>query len=60
MWKDVFALHPAGCCARQSLREAPRVHNPYNRGWMPFTEQYDLAVVGAGHAGCEAAMAAAR
>ncbi|HVC46226.1 MAG TPA: tRNA uridine-5-carboxymethylaminomethyl(34) synthesis enzyme MnmG [Terracidiphilus sp.] len=27
---------------------------------MPFTEQYDLAVVGAGHAGCEAAMAAAR
>jgi len=27
---------------------------------MPFTEQYDVAVVGAGHAGCEAAMAAAR
>jgi tRNA uridine 5-carboxymethylaminomethyl modification enzyme len=27
---------------------------------MPFTEQYDIAVVGAGHAGCEAAMAAAR
>jgi tRNA uridine 5-carboxymethylaminomethyl modification enzyme len=27
---------------------------------MPFTEQYDLAIVGAGHAGCEAAMAAAR
>jgi len=27
---------------------------------MAFTEQYDLAVVGAGHAGCEAAMAAAR
>src|SRR5438067_10325592 len=25
-----------------------------------FTEQYDVAVVGAGHAGCEAAMAAAR
>jgi tRNA uridine 5-carboxymethylaminomethyl modification enzyme len=25
-----------------------------------FTEQYDLVVVGAGHAGCEAAMAAAR
>jgi tRNA uridine 5-carboxymethylaminomethyl modification enzyme len=27
---------------------------------MPVTEQYDVAVVGAGHAGCEAAMAAAR
>ena len=27
---------------------------------MPFTEHYDVAVVGAGHAGCEAAMAAAR
>ncbi len=27
---------------------------------MAFTEQYDVAVVGAGHAGCEAAMAAAR
>ena len=27
---------------------------------MAFTEQYDLIVVGAGHAGCEAAMAAAR
>jgi tRNA uridine 5-carboxymethylaminomethyl modification enzyme len=27
---------------------------------MSFTEQFDVAVVGAGHAGCEAAMAAAR
>ncbi len=27
---------------------------------MPFTEQFDVAVVGAGHAGCEAAVAAAR
>ena len=27
---------------------------------MPFTEQYDVAIVGAGHAGCEAAMSAAR
>ena len=27
---------------------------------MSFTEQYDVAVVGAGHAGCEAAMATAR
>src|SRR6185503_8544464 len=27
---------------------------------MAFTEQYDIAVVGAGHAGCEAAMASAR
>src|SRR6195952_4800391 len=27
---------------------------------MPYTEQYDVVIVGAGHAGCEAAMAAAR
>ncbi|HZS28028.1 MAG TPA: tRNA uridine-5-carboxymethylaminomethyl(34) synthesis enzyme MnmG [Candidatus Angelobacter sp.] len=27
---------------------------------MKFTEQYDVVVVGAGHAGCEAAMSAAR
>jgi tRNA uridine 5-carboxymethylaminomethyl modification enzyme len=27
---------------------------------MPFIEQYDVVIVGAGHAGCEAAMAAAR
>ncbi|HTZ58252.1 MAG TPA: tRNA uridine-5-carboxymethylaminomethyl(34) synthesis enzyme MnmG [Acidobacteriaceae bacterium] len=27
---------------------------------MPFTERYDVVVVGAGHAGCEAAMASAR
>ena len=27
---------------------------------MSFTEQYDVVVVGAGHAGCEAAMASAR
>ena len=29
-------------------------------GVMPFTEEYDVVVVGAGHAGCEASMAAAR
>src|ERR1700752_3237174 len=29
-------------------------------GTMPFTEHFDVVVVGAGHAGCEAAMAAAR
>ena len=27
---------------------------------MQFTEQFDVVVVGAGHAGCEAAMASAR
>src|SRR5438270_11409293 len=29
-------------------------------GGMAFTEQFDVVVVGAGHAGCEAAMASAR
>jgi tRNA uridine 5-carboxymethylaminomethyl modification enzyme len=27
---------------------------------MPFTERYDIVIVGAGHAGCEAAVAASR
>ena len=31
-----------------------------NPGLHSFTEQYEVVVVGAGHAGCEAAMAAAR
>jgi tRNA uridine 5-carboxymethylaminomethyl modification enzyme len=31
-----------------------------NASEMHFTEQFDVVVVGAGHAGCEAAMAAAR
>jgi tRNA uridine 5-carboxymethylaminomethyl modification enzyme len=33
---------------------------PLQYSQMAFQEQYDVAVVGAGHAGCEAAMAAAR
>lgn len=36
------------------------MENPYNTERMAFTEQYDVVVVGAGHAGCEAAMASAR
>ncbi len=36
------------------------VASPYNKTGMSFQEHYDVAVVGAGHAGCEAAMAAAR
>ena len=28
--------------------------------WMPFSEQFDVLIVGAGHAGCEAAAASAR
>jgi tRNA uridine 5-carboxymethylaminomethyl modification enzyme len=32
----------------------------FGRGVMGFTEEFDVVVVGAGHAGCEAAMAAAR
>jgi tRNA uridine 5-carboxymethylaminomethyl modification enzyme len=31
-----------------------------DQAMVQFTEQYDVVVVGAGHAGCEAAMAAAR
>jgi tRNA uridine 5-carboxymethylaminomethyl modification enzyme len=31
-----------------------------NHALMQFTEQFDVVVVGAGHAGCEAAMASAR
>ena len=27
---------------------------------VSYTEQYDVVIVGAGHAGCEAAMASAR
>src|SRR6202049_84046 len=33
---------------------------PGGKVCMQFTEQFDLVVVGAGHAGCEAAVAAAR
>src|SRR5665213_3300364 len=33
---------------------------PRRMGMMGFTEEFDVVVVGAGHAGCEAAMAAAR
>ena len=46
------------------LREATRIRRIELQACFPFlmafTEQYDVAVVGAGHAGCEAAMAAAR
>ena len=42
------------------MRLPRKTRIPYNKYCMPFIEQYDVAVVGAGHAGCEAAMAAAR
>jgi tRNA uridine 5-carboxymethylaminomethyl modification enzyme len=42
----------------QELRSASHIHK--NKLMQKFTEQYDIVVVGAGHAGCEAAMAAAR
>jgi len=45
---------------RLDAARAPNIANPYNKEGMAFTEQYDVVVVGAGHAGCEAAMASAR
>src|ERR1039457_7078893 len=41
-------------------RLAPVIAESVEEDWMAFTEQYDVVVVGAGHAGCEAAMAASR
>jgi tRNA uridine 5-carboxymethylaminomethyl modification enzyme len=38
----------------------PRFLRRHRLDLMPFTEQFDVVVVGAGHAGCEAAMASAR
>jgi tRNA uridine 5-carboxymethylaminomethyl modification enzyme len=37
-----------------------KIHIPSRMGRVRFTEQFDVVIVGAGHAGCEAAMAAAR
>jgi tRNA uridine 5-carboxymethylaminomethyl modification enzyme len=37
-----------------------QARNPQDYSMPTFTEQFDVVVVGAGHAGCEAAMAAAR
>ena len=51
------------CSAHDKSKVSPTQNRPASPGKierMSFTEQYDVAVVGAGHAGCEAAMAAAR
>src|SRR2546427_9361151 len=48
---------------RAARRNPERSEGPSRAGRelrMEFTEQFDVVVVGAGHAGCEAAMAAAR
>src|SRR5881398_2346672 len=45
-------------CQRWNWR--PSRYNQSNGLSMHFSEQFDVVVVGAGHAGCEAAMAAAR
>ena len=41
------------------MSDQPRKHLELSEG-MQFTEKFDIVVVGAGHAGCEAAMACAR
>src|SRR5437868_399535 len=41
------------------MSDQPRKHLELSEG-MEFTEKFDIVVVGAGHAGCEAAMACAR
>jgi tRNA uridine 5-carboxymethylaminomethyl modification enzyme len=42
------------------VRKNPEARAGSNRRSMQFTENFDVVVVGAGHAGCEAAMASAR
>ncbi|HUC30562.1 MAG TPA: tRNA uridine-5-carboxymethylaminomethyl(34) synthesis enzyme MnmG, partial [Candidatus Acidoferrum sp.] len=42
------------------MKEKKRKESGVHAMLMQFTEQFDVVIVGAGHAGCEAAMAAAR
>jgi tRNA uridine 5-carboxymethylaminomethyl modification enzyme len=62
-WAHAKALSYHGLAAkpRPAVRAAwmATPGHYYDKG-MAFTEQYDIVVVGAGHAGCEAAVAAAR
>ncbi len=44
----------------QSITAEPRTLNPEARFMTVYSNTYDIIVVGAGHAGCEAALAAAR
>ena len=54
---DKGILAPGKASARQLIKYE---ESGAFRIGMQFTEQFDVVVVGAGHAGCEAAMAAAR
>ncbi len=46
--------------SRDEIFRQPLESGVSSSSQMQFTEQFDVVVVGAGHAGCEAAMAAAR
>jgi tRNA uridine 5-carboxymethylaminomethyl modification enzyme len=70
VWRavNVYRRRLAGCrasilarrpCYNQQEGLAATVHG-FCTTPMPFDEHFDVVVVGAGHAGCEAAMAAAR
>src|SRR5438270_10157684 len=68
MWSWSARATPGARLSRSAGVRAGRRNPERSRGTLPsnsdfkmkFTEQYDVVVVGAGHAGCEAAMAAAR
>src|SRR5579872_1205518 len=59
-WSVSDADHLITQVARMKARKATGFLGLSRQFLMQFTEQFDVVVVGAGHAGCEAAMASAR